>query len=227
MVLVLLLLGGCGAFIAVINSAESNSAGPDSGGSESGDSADTEAREDPPDTGGSDGGDTGQAEGVPTDFDTYYGDRFSVDYPSGWTLDDSEMASDGTGTVTMADSTGERRFMMATWDLEGDQGSLERLEANDETFKSSGDYENYRTDEIRELREDEYPFLWDSDYDAAVVVNRYTGNDWDTPERFLTEYSVQHGGQGFTLSLNVPEEEADAYAPVLQHSFDSWFFLSV
>ncbi|MDA2803160.1 serine/threonine-protein kinase [Nocardiopsis suaedae] len=228
-VLVLLLLGGCGAFIVLANNAGSSSGGPEtaSDGPESGGSADTEAREDSPDAGGSEGEGSEQAEGVPTDFETYYGDRFSVDYPSGWTLDDSDMSSDGTGTVTMADSTGERRFMLATWDLEGDQGSLERLEANDETFKSSGDYENYRTDEIRELEEDEYPFLWDPEYDAAFVVNRYTGNDWDNPDRYLTEYSVQHGGQGFTLSLNVPEDEADAYAPVLQHSFDSWFFLSI
>ncbi|MDA2810976.1 serine/threonine-protein kinase [Nocardiopsis sp. RSe5-2] len=227
-VLALLVLGGCGAFVAIVANSESGGSESDTGssGSESGD-ADTEAREDPSDSGDSEGGDTGQTEGVPTDFETYYGDRFSVDYPSGWTLDDSDMSSDGTGTVTMADSTGERRFMLATWDLEGDQGSLARLEANDESFKSSGDYENYRTDEIRELEEDEYPFLWDPEYDAAFVVNRYTGNDWDNPERYLTEYSVHHEGQGFTLSLNVPEGEAEAYGPVLQHSFDSWFFLSI
>ncbi|WP_017556555.1 serine/threonine-protein kinase [Nocardiopsis baichengensis] len=227
--LVLLLLGGCGAFIVLANN--SGTSEQPSGGYEAGpgdaDGADGDARGDAPDSGDAEGGEAEEEDGPPTDYETYYGSRFSVDYPSGWTLDDSEMSSDGTGSVTMTDGTGERRFMMVAWDLEDDAGSLERLQANDESFKASGDYEDYRTDEIRELEPDEYPFLWDSEYDAAMVVNRYTGNDWGVPERYLTEYTVQHEGKGFTLSLNVPEEDAEEYEQVMQDSFDSWFFLAI
>lgn len=227
--LALLVLGGCGAFIVIANNSgtsEQPSGGYDAGAGADG--ADGDARGDAPDSGDVDGDEEAEEEGgPPADYDTYYGSRFSVDYPSGWTLDDSEMNSDGTGSVTMTDGTGERRFMMGAWDLEDDQGSLERLQANDASFKASGDYEDYRTDEIRELEPDEYPFLWDPEYDAAVVVNRYTGNDWGVPERYLTEYTVQHKGQGFTLSLNVPEEDAEEYEKVLKDAFDSWFFLPV
>src|SRR5690606_41785886 len=90
-----------------------------------------------------------------------------------------------------------------------------------ERFSSSDDYENYQTEDLRQVPASELPSGWGADYDVAVVVNRYTADDWNEQDRHLTEYHVVVGDNGYALSLNVPEEDAGEYEQILQDALNS------
>ncbi|WP_017592325.1 serine/threonine-protein kinase [Nocardiopsis potens] len=159
---------------------------------------------------------------TPASFESYDADWYSIGYPEGWTVYDDELEPDGTGAVSFYDPTSERRLMVATWDNTGGLASLDQLETDDERFSSSDDYENYRTDDLRQVPASELPSGWGSEHDVAVVVNRYTADDWDKEDRHLTEYNVVVGDKGYALSMNVPEEDAEQYEQTLQDALNSW-----
>ncbi|MFC7742652.1 hypothetical protein ACFQXA_19360 [Nocardiopsis composta] len=62
--------------------------------------------------------------------------------------------------MSFYDPSSERRLMVATWDNTGGLSSLDQLETDDERFSSSDDYENYQTEDLRQVPASELPSGW-------------------------------------------------------------------
>ncbi|NYH53558.1 putative Ser/Thr protein kinase [Nocardiopsis arvandica] len=159
-----------------------------------------------------DGGQEGD-DGEPPSYDeleTFSSEWFTVDYPAGWEVDDSQI--DNTLAVFVAPG-GDHQVWVTGWTEEEFTGtSAEYLRETKGGTDVSGDVTTGFTQlELKDFDEDDFEEGWD----VALVEADLANETWATPERRFWAYAVNMDYEGnrvfYLVSVNVPRGQADHY----------------
>ncbi|WP_150245394.1 serine/threonine-protein kinase [Nocardiopsis quinghaiensis] len=162
---------------------------------------------------GGDYGEDGDDSGEPPSYDeleTFDSEWFTVDYPAGWEVDDSQI--DDTLAVFVAPGS-DRQVWVTGWTEEEFTGtSAEYLQETRGGTGVSGDVTTGFTQlELEDFDEDDFGEGWD----VALVEADLTNETWATPERRFWAYAISMDYEGsrvfYLVSVNVPRGDADHY----------------
>ncbi|MFD6949342.1 serine/threonine protein kinase [Nocardiopsis sp. TSRI0078] len=164
--------------------------------------------------GGQDGGEGGGGDdGEPPSYDdlaTFDSTWFTVEYPAGWQVDDSQI--DNTLAVFVAPG-GNHQVWVTGWTEEEFTGtSADYLRETKGGTDVSGDVTTGFTQlELEDFDEDDFGEGWD----VALVEADLTNDTWATPERRFWAYAISMDHEGsrvfYLVSVNVPRGDADYY----------------
>ncbi|MEV2276420.1 serine/threonine-protein kinase [Nocardiopsis sp. NPDC049922] len=174
------------------------------------------SQQSPPEPTGS--GDPGWTDEDPPSYDdltTFRSRWFDVDYPSGWTVDDSRIDE----TLVYFVAPGQDHQVLATgWTEQEFEGtSAEYLEETEGGTNVVPDdvTTGYEQLELNEVDGDDFPDSWGGEWDVAYVEADFSNVQWGTAERHFWRYVINFEYEDqrifYLVSVNVPREQADDY----------------
>ena len=192
--------------------------GPAGGEAEPGE-LDTDATGSP--STGADDDDDGEGPPPYDSLGTFDSDWFSVDYPQGWQVDDSNI--DNTIVAILAGG-GNHQVWVSGWTEEEFTGtSVEFLEETDGGTNTGGEtMPGYTQLDLAEVDDHDLGEGWD----VARVEAEFTNDSWATQERHFWSYAMSTEYQGdrvfYLMSVNVPVSDADFYADLPEDVFETF-----
>ncbi|WP_116243706.1 serine/threonine-protein kinase [Nocardiopsis sp. FIRDI 009] len=167
--------------------------------------------------------------GDPPSYDdlvTFRSRWFEVDYPDGWTVDDT--AIDEARAYFVAPGYDQHILVTGWTEQVYDRTSAEFLEdTNGGTSVVAGDVTtDYRQLELEQLDSGDFPDAWNEEWDVARVTADFDNEEWATQERRFWRYVISFEGEGqrifYLVSVNVPRADADFYDDLPEEVVESF-----
>jgi len=172
---------------------------------------------------GEDEGDDDEGGGDPPaydDYETFRSQWFTLDYPSGWDVDDSEI--DNTLAVFVAPGNDHQVWVTGWTEEEFTGTSAEYLQETNGGTNASGDI----TTDYSEVESEEFEDDYGDGWDVAMVESDFSNESWTTPERRFWTYAISLEHQGdrvfYMVSVNVPREDGDYYEDLPEEVVESF-----
>ncbi|MFC3997109.1 serine/threonine-protein kinase [Nocardiopsis sediminis] len=152
-----------------------------------------------------------------TTYERFESDRFNVDYPQGWEVDDTTEAAQTYVYFRRADR--DVAIYVNAWDNgpSDPRTSYGWVEFDDNGFREDGEVTEYRTLEMAAV-DSGFP----ADWDVATLEAEFQTGGWTTPARHFTSHIIMIGEEAFAVTMNVPADEAGDHRRMYESVLDSF-----